>query len=221
MELDYNVVFFYRNHKVGYSIKKVSDTLASGLVSITKREVPSERATFNGVISNLLYVYKNRSNKGINHITGDIHYCILSLIGTKSVLTVHDTSAYDMSCNHLKRFLIKYLWFVVPLLLAGKIVCISAHTAQSLKRFTKRKDIIVIGNAIDKCHKYVPKKFNKAMPVILMIGTTWNKNICTMLKSLETIKCKIVIIGRLTTEMTNLINNLKLSVENDIGFVSK
>ena len=208
------IIFFYRNHKVGYSIKKVSDTLASGFNNIEKWEVPSERATFCGIISNLWYVYKHRNKKGINHITGDIHYCMLALIGLKTVLTIHDASAYEMCQNPIKKIIIKYLWFVIPLKIAKKVVCISEKTASSLKRFTNRNDIEVIGNAIDGSFKYIPKKLNTRCPNILMIGTAWNKNICTMLRAFEGLKCHIIIIGNLTIQMRNMISSLKLSVEN-------
>lgn len=212
-----NIVFFYRNHKVGYSIKKVSDTLASYFENITKWEVPSEHATFGGILSNFLYVYKHRTKTGINHITGDIHYCIMALIGLKTVLTIHDTSAYDMCKNPLKKIIVKYLWFVLPLWFSKRIVCISSKTLESLKRFTKRQDIIVIGNAIDKSFIFSPKKFNSERPVVLMIGTAWNKNIGTMLKALEGLNCHIIIIGNLSPDIKNTINCLGLSVENKQG----
>ena len=76
-----------------------------------------------------------------------------------------------------KKLIMKLFWFKLPLLLANRIVCISEETKDTITRFTNRKDIQVVYNAMDPGIEYVPKEFNTTCPNILLIGTSWNKNI--------------------------------------------
>ena len=56
------------------------------------------------MIRNNLYTYKKRDQKAIHHVTGHIHDVLLSLIGVKTVLTVHDLVFLDNVKNPFKRF---------------------------------------------------------------------------------------------------------------------
>lgn len=209
-----NITYFYRNHKVGFSIKKVADLYVNKMEDKEIYEMPSPYASMMSIFKNMWFTFKHRNKNGINHITGDIHYCIIPLMRCKTVLTVHDTSAYDCA-KGIKKILIKYLWFIIPLKLASKVICISNCTKTSLSRFTKRKDIAVIPNAVDSNFSYTPKVFNKANPNILLIGTNWNKNIESTVKALHGIDCQVTIIGKL--------NNSQLSAlkANNISYINK
>lgn len=85
----------------------------------------------------------------------------------------------------------------------------------SLHRFTKRKDIIVIPNAIDPNFDYSPKEFNSAKPNILLIGTNWNKNIDLTIKALHGIDCQVTIIGKLND------SQLRTLKANNIEYTNK
>lgn len=131
----------------------------------------------------------------------------------KTILTIHDTSAYDCA-KGIKKIIIKYLWFKLPLLLANKIICISETTKQSILRFTKRSDISVIYNAISPNYQYNAKKFNEKCPNILVIGTSWNKNIKRTTEALKGINCHITIIGNLNQEQIATFKTTKISYTN-------
>ena len=208
------VTYFYRNHKVGFSIKKVADLYVNQMEDKEIYEMPSPYASMMSILKNMWFTFKHRNKSGINHITGDIHYCIIPLMHCKTVLTVHDTSAYDCA-KGIKKLLIKYLWFIIPLKLASKVICISNCTKMSLYRFTKRKDILVIPNTVDPNFIYTPKNLNSTCPNILLIGTNWNKNVESTIKALHNIDCRVTIIGKLTD------SQLEALKTNNINYTNK
>lgn len=209
-----SLTLFYRNRSAGFSIHKVFGTLQAELAKTNQLisiEVPARRADLLSVIKNIIFVFKHRNKNGINHVTGDIHYAVLGLIGCKSVLTVHDLSMIDCAKNPLKRLLITLLWLRLPLWLANEVVCISEHTRRELCKVTKRKDIKVIYNAVDPTFTYLPKVFNETVPVVLQVGTGWNKNLNRVIASLENIKCHLVVIGELEEESKELLKKTNQS----------
>lgn len=208
------ITYFYRNRKLGYSIGKVFRTITKEISissNVKEYEVPYYRASMFSIFKNIYFVFKNRNKTGINHITGDIHYCIIALIGCRSILTIHDTSAYDCAKNPIKKILIFFLWFYIPLKISNKIVCISEHTKNELKRFTNRKDIEVILNPLDSNFTYKPKEFLRNNPTILLIGTAWNKNFDNTVKALKSIKCHLRIIGKITDNQEILLHKLNIN----------
>jgi hypothetical protein len=75
------VTYFYRSLNCGISIKKVLNTVSdevSKTSEIRSCYVPAHRADLISVFKNILYVFKHRDKKGINHITGDVHYCVFT-----------------------------------------------------------------------------------------------------------------------------------------------
>ena len=204
------IVFFHRNPDSGFSIYKVFNTIVKELTKehcVNEYFVPCRRAGFKSIITNLLFVYSHRNKEAINHISGDIHYCVLALIGCKSVLTVHDLSAYECAKNPLKKIIIKWLWFKIPLFFVDKIVCISEHTKLKLLTICNRKDIEVIYNPIDTIFKPKRQIFNDDCPIILHIGTAWNKNLVNTIMALRNIKCHLIIVGDIDTSILSLLDN--------------
>lgn len=193
------ITYFHRNIKAGFSINKVTQAFIRNIIDKEEFYVPCRRASLIDVAKNIWYVFKHRNTKGINHVTGDIHYCILALIGCKSVLTIHDTVAlhYDQG-SKIKKTIEEWLWFRLPLKYATKIVCISEETKKLVQTFTKRRDIEVIYNAIDPEFKTKLKDQEETPFNILHLGTKSNKNLDRTVQALTEMKCKLTIIGRLT-----------------------
>ncbi len=193
------IIYFHRNLKAGFSINKVTQTFVSFFADKEEFFMPFYGASPFVILKNLFFTINKRNKKEINHITGDIHYCILALIGCKSILTIHDTVGVDyLKNNKLFFWYIKYLWFIFPLKIATKIVCISDETKKQVKKYTGRNDILVIHNAIDPSFKTVLKDQTNVPYKVLIIGTTANKNIERTIEALKGIKCHLTIIGRLT-----------------------
>lgn len=199
------ILFFHRNIKCGFSINKVSQTFIRKIDDYQEFYAPFNRADVISLLRNLLFVFRHRNKHAINHITGDIHYCIMALLGCKSVLTIHDTNMYDFCRNPLKRWVFRWFWFKLPIRFAGKVVCISTETKRRVLQFSKRKDIEVIYNAVDDSflrQKPQPVPYHKK-PHILLIGTNVNKNVVRTIEALSGIECQLIIIGHLNDEISN------------------
>lgn len=209
------ITYFNRNLQCGYSIARVFNTITDEISkdeNIEQFYVPKYRAGLNSIFKNISYVFKHRDKSGLNHITGDIHYCLIALIGCKTVLTVHDLSAFDGQRNGLKKAITKLLWFQVPLLIADKVICISENTKSELVKMCGRKDIEVIYNAVDP--SFIVEKatvFNSLKPVILHVGTAWNKNLINTVKAASSIPCHICIIGKVEESMILFLTENKVS----------
>lgn len=206
------ITYFHRNIKAGYSINKVTQAFVRHIIDKEEYYVPYRRANIFDILKNLWFVYKHRNKKGVNHITGDIHYCILALLGCSSVLTIHDTVSLDFAKGStLKKTIIKWLWYKLPIKYATKVVCISEETKRKIQPLTKRNDIIVIPDAIDPSFITSLKDQSRVPYDILHIGTKSNKNLERTIQALEKFECKLTIIGRLTSSQISLLENSKLN----------
>ena len=215
------LVFFHRNHKAGYSINKVTQTIIRDISNKEEYELPNLGPSPIALMKNLWFVYKHRRKDAINHVTGDAQYAILALFGCKSVLTCHDTVSLDYRrLSFFKRLFFEWFWYRLPLRFATKVVAISEETKRCLKRYTNRDDIVVIHNAIDPLFMMCPPKKN-SIPVILLIGTGDNKNLIRTFEALEGFKCHVVIIGVLSQEQRECLKNNNISYEYKSGLTDE
>lgn len=202
------IVYFHRNSKAGFSINKVSQPFIKLMGNKEEFYVPCNRADIKSIFKNMMFVWKYRDRKAVNHITGDIHYAIFALVGCKSVLTIHDTNMVDFAASPIKRWLFTWLWFKLPIKFATKVICVSQETKRRVQRFSKRKDIGVIYNALDPLFTactYQPATCH-VKPHILLIGTSINKNLERTIEALKNVKCELTIVGSISDE---ILENLK------------
>lgn len=212
-----SITFFHRNKSAGYSIQKVFTPISKEIKKsreIKEYYVPECRANHISLLRNLVFVYRHRNKQGINHISGDIHYCILALTGCKSVLTIHDLVFIKNSETRFDRFLKYLLWLYLPVKLANRVVCISENTKQEVLKYIEVKNISVIYNSVDTAFQYTPERFNSLKPVILHIGTSWNKNLSRVIDALEDIPCHLRIIGKLNAVHIALLKEKRISYSN-------
>ncbi|MDP4207564.1 MAG: glycosyltransferase family 1 protein [Bacteroidota bacterium] len=210
------ITYFFPNPLIGFSIGKVFSTLVEKIKeeeSIELYFVPSNRALPFALLKNIIFVFKNRNRKGINHITGDVHYCILALLGCKTVLTIHDLGVLDKVNNPVKRFIGSFIWLYLPAKLATEVVCISEKTKASLLQYMKVKNIRVIHNPLDPEFCYSEKPF-KSKPVILHIGTAKHKNLERIIFALSSVKCHLRIVGKLDESIINILISNKIEYSN-------
>lgn len=211
------VVYFHRNKNAGFSINKVTQTVIRDFADKEEFELPCFGASPQTILRNLWFVWRHRSKKNINHVTGDVQYAILALRGCKSVLTCHDTVSLDYrKLSWLKRIFFEWMWYRLPLKYATKVVAISEATKNSLRKYTRRDDIVVIHNAIDPMF-HEGKRLPNNIPQILLIGTSGNKNLLRTFDALKGIKCKVLIIGPLSVEQKDSLNRNKIYYENSCG----
>lgn len=208
-------VFFHRNKTAGFSIDKVTQNIIKNFNDREEYYAPCYNASPFSILKNIIYVFCHRQKNAINHVTGDIHYCILGLIKCKSVLTIHDTVSLDFNkYSSFYRFVLEWLWYRIPLYFAKNVVCISEETKKSVMRFSNRKDIRVIYNAVDPKMVFAPKKINLQIPRILIIGTNPNKNIERTIEALAGIECIVVIVGVLNETHKKLLQRNNTLYEN-------
>lgn len=209
------IIFFHRNHKCGYSIYRVFKTIEKELQSqnqeLEEFFMPSPNSMPWDMIKNCLFTFKHRNKKDINHISGHIHDVILGLIGCKTVLTIHDLVFIDNVKNPVKKFYKWLFWLYLPIKLADKVTCISNETKRKVLSHIRTNKITVIYNPIDPSFEFVPKTFNESCPVILHIGTFWNKNLERTIFALEGITCHLRIIGEIDDRIMQLLKDKKIN----------
>lgn len=212
------VVFFHWNEKCGHSILRSFAPYIKELrkdYEVEEYHVPYMGANPINMFRNIWFVYKHRSKNGINHITGDIHYCILGLIGTKSVLTIHDDYAIIKAPSKINRIFKRIFWIYLPIKLAKRVVCISEETKNKISKLVKKCNLHVITqHTIPTNYIYTPKQFNKEQPTILQIGATEQKNLETTIKTLHNIPCKLRVVKKMTEQQKEMANNYNLNWSN-------
>jgi glycosyltransferase involved in cell wall biosynthesis len=212
------IIYFFRHPKVGHSIHRVFRTLLSELnetIEMDIYNIPNLGSMPWHMISNLWFTFHKRNNKTIHHVTGHIHEVLLALIGMKTVLTVHDLVFLDNVKNPIKRAYKWLFWFYFPIKIADKIVCISEQTKKNILSKIKTNKLIVIHNAIDPIFEFNKKSFNEKKPIILHIGTGWNKNLSRTIEALNEIPCHLNIIGKLNQTQIELLEKYNIEYSNE------
>lgn len=211
------ITYFFRNQRSGFSIYKAISPIVKDCDKIYI--VPKYRGDILSVLTNMLFARRHFNRNGINHVTGDVHYLVLAMLGCKTVLTIHDMVAVKTASNPIKKALLKWLWFKLPLRFADRITCISESTKKQLLENFKIKSeaLTVIYDPLDPMFEYHPKEFDKINPRILHVGTGWNKNLLRVIKALKGIKCKLVIVGKIDEEQRAAIKASSIDFENYVG----
>lgn len=197
-------ILVHRNPAAGYSIYRCFKAFKKEL-DIDEIFVPEHHITIKNIIKNIIYIRKNTDKSDIIHITGDIHYVLLGLIGRKTILTIHDTVLLDNCKNKLKWIFYYLFWFYFPCKIAKKVICISEETARCLNKYIKC-NVQVIPDPISSDFEKNEKEFNTNCPSILHIGTGWNKNIDNVIKALSGLNIKLIIIGEINNNTKELLN---------------
>lgn len=196
-----HIRYYFRNPAIAHSIHRVFRTLLSEMathLTLEKIEMPTVGSKPRDVLRNNVYSFRYRDKTSIHHVTGHIHDILLSLIGCKTVLTIHDLVFIDNVKNPFIRFYKWLFWLYLPVKIADKVVCISTTTKTKVDNLIRNTKTIVIYNPLDTIYKASPRAFNASKPVILHIGTGWNKNLKRSIEALEGIPCHLRIVGRIS-----------------------
>ena len=215
-----NITFFHWAQNSPPSITRSFNPLITELKknhNVKVFHVPYSGGNPINILRNILFVYKHRDKTGINHITGDIHYCILGLIGVKSVLTIHDDYAIKKASNLLNKIYKYIFWIYLPIKLATKTVFISEATQKKINKLIKVPSGVVIANhTVDSEFQYTPQKFHNENPTILQIGTSEQKNLETTLKVISqlNIPCTLRVIKKMTPQQHQMAKDLHINYSN-------
>jgi len=142
----------------------------------------------------------------VNHITGDIHFLSYLLCRRKTILTILDCGFAGKESG-LKRNLLRYLWYVLPIRRVAFITVISKTVELELKKLVifPQGKVRVIPCCIPETFTYSEKIFNTGKPRILQVGTGDNKNLFRVARALERIPCHLDIVGKLTYEQQRVL----------------
>jgi glycosyltransferase involved in cell wall biosynthesis len=207
------IALIFRKQKPHFfSIEKVFNTVFEEIehqIDIEKIFLPGEKASFRCILQNLFFLFSIKAS--VYHITGEVYYAAYILPRKKTIVTIHD-------CNYalgksFKGRLIKYLFLQIPVRRSDYVVTISEKTKEEAIQLTgcKPSKVIVINNPIDKRFTHVPRVYNVEKPVVLQVGTRWNKNFDRVATALIGITCQFKIIGALTDEQISFLktNNIE------------
>lgn len=220
-----NITYFHWAERNGPSIVKSFRPLIDKLKeteSVEEYYVPCLGASPLKTLKNILFIRKHRTKQGINHITGDIHYGILGLMGCKSILTIHDNYAMvTAQKGWLDRFYKWLFWFYLPVKLANKVICISESTKQRIDELVINKKTEILTHHTFDNFIYTPKVFNNNYPTILQIGTNPQKNLETTIKALSGINCRLRVVKKMSEAQHQLAKAYNIDYSNVFDLTDK
>ncbi|WP_234736339.1 glycosyltransferase family 4 protein [Tellurirhabdus bombi] len=209
-------VLIYRKDRANFkSIEKVFDAITQELL-LDKVKLPQHSTSILNVLKNIFFLRNVESD--IIHITGDAHYSILCLPKYKKVvLTIHDcVLLHRLSKYTLKYWVYYFFWYKLPMIRADVITTISEKTKQDLLKISEKitDKIKIIYNPIDNEFDKIEKGFNTAYPILLQVGTGFNKNLENIIHAIASIKCKLIIVGKLCRSQEQLLNQFHIDYDN-------
>lgn len=212
------ITFFHWNKDYGYSIPRsfrpLIDELKERKHTIKEYYVPYYGSNPINLIKNIYFTYKHRSKNGINHITGDIHYCMIGLVGTKSILTIHDDYAIITSKNLIHKIYRWFFWIFLPIIISDKTLCITQATLIKIKKYIKSNNIEIFTQHTIKDFVQSRKIFNKKTPTILQVGTNQQKNLESTILALKDISCHLRVIKPMTQKQHELARTIGIDYSN-------
>jgi glycosyltransferase involved in cell wall biosynthesis len=213
------VVHFHRRPAEGQvSVESLFHHLRTAMcalgLTVEMAEVPYHSKGFLRRIINTVWAARNQGD--INHITGDVHFLALGLVGERTILNILDCHALER-LSGLRRWLLKLLWFDLPIRRVAVVVAISEATKQRLIQLVRvpADKIEVIPCAVAPIFRPCPRSFNCDCPRILHIGTKPNKNLPRLVDALRGITCQLHVIGPLDKPLRQLLDNSGVAYESD------
>jgi glycosyltransferase involved in cell wall biosynthesis len=112
------------------------------------------------------------------------------------VLTIHDCGALNRLTGW-KRALLKYFWFTGPMRRAAVVTTISQASKDELRKWVGplADKVVVVPDCVFEEFAYDPKPFNEDCPVVLQVGTKWNKNVERVMEAVRGTGCRLEIVG--------------------------
>ena len=211
------VLHIQRKKTIYFSVENLFNNVRKNINNINISLKISSRPS-SGFINRIINIMEILNLKfDVNHVLGDIHYLSIFLNKKNTILTVLDCITLHQ-LKGLKYYIIFFFWYYFPVRRLNHITVISSFVRDELVSFTNcnPNKISVIHCCIsDSFFSSIKKStFNKQCPSILVIGTTPNKNLNRIVKSLKNINCKLIIVGNLNETNKNFLTKQSISYEN-------
>jgi glycosyltransferase involved in cell wall biosynthesis len=195
------VIHFQRRPRPGFSfsIENIFENLRYRLKDKVDFSVRLSNWFNNGYWSKFLNIIEaalKQKRNAVAHITGEVHFLNLLMRKRNVLLTIHDCRFMERKTGIAKK-MIGWLYLSGPIKKAAYVTTVSESTRKEVIRYTgcNAEKITVIPVSINEIFKPVPKPLNKNCPVILQVGTAFNKNLQRLIEALKDIKCRLSIIG--------------------------
>ncbi len=200
-----------------FSIEKIFRQIASDLsAELFRTEFVTLPYGTNlvGVLKNLLAF--RRPAADLYHITGHIHFIALLLPPERTVLTIHDLNFLHRR-KGVRRFVLKKLFLDLPIRRMKYVTAISEATRDDIAAHTGRDHsrIRVIPDPLRDAFVFNREKpFDSDCPTILQIGTAENKNLPNLIRAIEGLRCRLVIVGPYDDQIARLLATHRIECEN-------
>jgi len=168
--------------------------------------------TFIGMLRNLM-VFRPDPAADIIHVTGHCHYIALALSPARTLLTIHDLG-FLYTRTGFRRWLLKKLLLDLPVRRLRCVTAISAATKDEIVAHTGTQNVRVIHDPLDPFFIADTKpEFNSHDPKILQIGTSANKNVENLVRALEGLACRLVLVGEIDDRLDQLLREKNIRYE--------
>jgi glycosyltransferase involved in cell wall biosynthesis len=214
------VNFFQRRPREGFSfsLEYIFEDIRKRLTDRIEARIHISKCYNDGYYSKLINIVEAvfRQKNDINHITGEIHFLDLFMKKNRVVLTIHDCGMMIRKKGFAK-MIIQWLYLSAPVKRAKIVTTVSEATKQEIINYTGiDSDVIrVIPVAVNPLYQPCPKVFNKNKPVLLHIGTGYNKNLLKLIEAIKGINCHLTIIGKLTGEYLLALKDSRIDYSNE------
>lgn len=134
----------------------------------------------------------------INHITGDVNFLAMGLIGRKNILTIHDFGYYENPIHKWwKKAIYSLFWFRLPLKYIDIVTVVSEFTKEKLIHYFDFPEdrIRVIPDPVKPVFRYAKKEVLNKTPVVLMLGTGKHKNLDNLIEAAKGTNYHLDIVG--------------------------
>ena len=210
------ILYVFRSSGTGHSIEQVFNSVRSEMnkrPNVQTRAVRLPYISRNGwcVWQNLRYLWGLDAD--LIHITGDVHYAVLALPASRTVLTIHDCSLLKKNSHRPIRYALFWLlWYYLPICRASQVTVVSEKTQQELRHYLGRiaRKVVLVPNGYDATFIFQPATFRKNYPVLLQLGTAPHKNLSRLMAAIESIPCLLIIVGLLTDDALQKLTNYRI-----------
>lgn len=190
-----------------FSIEQAFDLIAERLPEGFEpvKRVASYRSK--GIVPRALAVLEARRRQGdLNHVVGDVNFLALLLRRDRTIVTIHDCEFMERA-GPVKRSIYRWLWLELPARRAALVIVPTHDVLEDLQRHTSvdPAKVRVIPMPVDPRFGPSPTRDDLSEPVLLQVGTRSNKNLERVIRALEGLHCRLIVLGALTTSQRELL----------------
>jgi len=211
------VIFLRPKRPQAFSMERVVEQFSKELpedIDWSVVRLPHAKFSPLALLKNGLFARRHRAD--VYHISGESHYLVFFLPRKRTILTIHD-SLILAHLKSLKRFILRWFFFVLPVYWAGRVTTISQASKEDLKLWTKHsmEHSEIVYDPFTCPKQEAPPAFSReGHPVLITIGTKFNKNIERCIEAVSGLPCRLLMIGRLTAPQQRLLAEHEIDHEN-------